>query len=88
MLYSSGKVKLLIKQGMTTLLTQWSKSGTPTPPNAGNVEQKELSLLVRMQNAANVENSLVAPQKLNTELPHDPAIPWYITERTENIHSR
>lgn len=41
-----------------------------------------------MQNAANVENSLVAPQKLNTELPHDPAIPWYITERTENIHSR
>lgn len=41
-----------------------------------------------MPNAANVENSLVAPQKLHTELPHDPAIPWYITERTENIHSR
>ena len=41
-----------------------------------------------MQNAVNtVENSLVVPQKLNTELPHDPAIPWYITERTENIHS-
>ena len=43
---------------------------------------------MQMQNAANtVENSLVVPQKLNTELPHDPAIPWYITERTENIHS-
>ena len=41
-----------------------------------------------MQNAVNtVENSLVVSQKLNTELPHDPAIPWYITERTENIHS-
>ena len=34
MLYSTGKVKLLIKQGMTTLLTEWSKSGTLTPPNA------------------------------------------------------
>ena len=33
---------------------------------------------MRIQNAANtVENSLVVSQKLNTELPPDPAIPWY-----------
>ena len=41
-----------------------------------------------MQNAMNtVENNLVVSQKLNAELPHDPAIPWYVTERTENTHS-
>lgn len=46
MLYSSGKVKLLIKQGMTTLLTQWSKSGTPTPPNADeDGESQDLSFI-------------------------------------------
>ena len=34
LLYSSGKVKLLVRQGMTTPLTEWSKSGASTPPSA------------------------------------------------------
>ena len=45
----SGKCKL--KWDTTTKVLEWSKSKTLTPPNAGkDIEQKELSLLVGMQN--------------------------------------
>ena len=65
MLYSSGKVKLLIRQGMTTPLTEWSKSGTPTPPSADeDGESQDLSsLLVNKHCTASLEDSLTVSYK-------------------------
>ena len=54
---------------MPLLLLEWPKSGTPTPPNAGEDVERQEPLMAGMQGgAAPLEDSVAASQKLNLHL--------------------
>ena len=72
-----------------TQLTEWTKSGTLTMPNAGEGVQQEKpqSLPVGTPSGtATLENSLAVSYKLSRGLPYNPinCTPWYLP-KAENL---
>lgn len=77
---------------ITTHWLELSKSGTLATPNAGEgIEQKELLLLVGIQNGtAALENSLLVSYKMRYTLTirSSNCIPWYLGKGVQNLSTQ